>query len=156
MAPPPTPYFNTTHWYMCPNQSRSFWITNPSTISSLYTHRWDISGPNGYFNSVYSDNLTLSYLSPGSYTITLIRSYSGGAVSNISTLNSRVFTVYPSSHSECGGGGGGPIQRIIPSEDLKVGAGDTVGTNDRSQKLDIRLWPNPADSILHVSFEMKE
>jgi len=157
MAPPPVPYFNTTYWYMCPNQIRNFYITNPSTIYNLYSHRWDISGSNGYSHSVFSDNLTLSYLSPGSYTITLIRTYSGGAFSNISTLSSRVLTVYPSNHSQCSGGGGGdPIPRLIHQESMEevYALKDTI--ENLNEILDIQFWPNPATDKLRINFALTE
>lgn len=156
MAPPPSPRFNTTAWYMCPNDSRNFWITNPSAVSNLYTHRWDITGPNGFFQSVFSENLSLGYLTSGSYTITLIRTYSGGAYSNISTTYSRVLTVYPSTHSECSGGGGGPIQRILLSETSTAPASNDSDNVDYIDLSRIRFWPNPADHELHVQFELNE
>lgn len=116
-APPPTPNFNTTQWYMCPNQSLSFSVTNGSTIDNLYFHTWQVTGPNNFlYGTSGTDQIFLSGLAPGAYTITLIRTYSGGVYSNISTSRSRVLNVYPSTDPNCSGGGGGPIQRISPSQ----------------------------------------
>lgn len=160
MSPPPVPQFNTTQWYMCPNQSLNFWITNGSTVSNLYSHRWEVTGPNNYFYNLNSDNLTLSYLNPGSYTITLIRSYSGGAYSNISTMSSRVITVFPASDPVyCSGGGGGPIQRILDDGNQEISPREINERLQENALIDegsIRFWPNPASGTIRIAMAAQE
>lgn len=159
-APPPTPNFNSTQWYMCPNQSLSFSVTNGSAIDNLYFHNWQVTGPNNFlYGTSGTDQIFLSGLAPGAYTITLIRTYSGGVYSNISTSRSRVLNVYPSTDPNCsGGGGGGPIQRISPSQvqnQIQTEIKDKIrlGMDTENKKERMHFWPNPASLNLTVSLE---
>jgi len=160
MAPPPTPNFNSTQWYMCPNQSLSFSVTNGSAINNLYSHTWQVTGPNNFFYGTSgTEQIFLSGLAPGAYTITLIRTYSGGVISNISTSRSRVLNVYPSTDPNCsGGGGGGPIQRISPNIvqsqiQAEIGDKNSLRFEKENKKEVMHFWPNPAFSNLTVSLE---
>ena len=159
-SPPPTPNFNTTQWYMCPNQSLSFSVTNGSAIDNLYFHTWQVTGPNNFFYGTSgTEQIFLSGLAPGAYTITLIRTYSGGVISNVSTSRSRVLNVYPSTDPNCsGGGGGGPIQRISPNQvqnPIQTEIKDKInfGFGSENNKETIHFWPNPASSNLTVSIK---
>lgn len=155
MPPPPIPYFNTTYWYKCPDERRTFTINGFPAISNLYYHVWEITGPNGYFTTVHGDQLSVHYLPPGAYTITLYRTYSGGVYSNITTLHSRVFTVFPASDPVyCnGGGGGGPIPRLLETDQEEE---ESVHKPERIEEESIKFWPNPTSGKLHLAFNLNE
>ena len=151
-------HMTTTQWYMCPNQSLSFSITNGSAIDNLYFHNWQVTGPNNFlYGTSGTDQIFLSGLAPGAYTITLIRTYSGGVYSNISTSRSRVLNVYPSTDPNCSGGGG-PIQRISPSQvqnQIQTEIKDKIrlGMDTDNKKERMHFWPNPASLNLTVSLK---
>lgn len=155
MAPPPTPFFNTTFWYKCPDERRTFTIDGASAISNLYYHVWEITGPNGYFTTVHGDQLTVGYLPPGAYTITLLRNYAGGAYSNFTTLHSRVLNVFPASDPVfCNSGGGGdPVPRLLGTE-------DNIRVSDQVSKIiedeSVVFWPNPTSGKLNLAFNLNE
>ncbi|MBC6369162.1 T9SS type A sorting domain-containing protein [Algoriphagus sp. AK58] len=153
-APPPAPRFNTTQWFMCPNQSLNFWITDDSAVGNLYNHTWQVTGPNNFLYSSTSDQIFLSSLAPGAYTITLIRTYSGGVVSNFSSSTSRVLNVYPSGDTNCGGGGGGPIERIMFDDSSQEKISKSIPPVEIITK--ITFWPNPASKDLNILYKVNK